>query len=83
MILNVLVQLVLGIPLEMVHHGWRVMIIYLCGVLAGSLASSIASPHMELVGASGGVYAVTTAHIASLIMVNKLRLLKKSNKIDD
>ena len=37
---NLLVQLILGIPLEMVHRWWRVMFIYLSGVVAGSLGKS-------------------------------------------
>ena len=38
---NTLVQLVLGIPLEMVHGGWRVATVYLSGILAGSLWTSV------------------------------------------
>ncbi|KAL1468491.1 hypothetical protein MTO96_041433, partial [Rhipicephalus appendiculatus] len=38
---NLLVQLILGIPLEMVHKWWRVMLIYGGGVVAGSLGSSL------------------------------------------
>ena len=34
---NVLVQLALGIPLEMVHGGLRVGAIYVAGVVAGKL----------------------------------------------
>ncbi len=37
---NVIMQLVLGILLEMVHKWWRVLVIYFVGVLAGSLATS-------------------------------------------
>jgi rhomboid-related protein 1/2/3 len=37
MFFNVLVQLILGIPLEMVHKWWRVGIVYLSGV--GAFAS--------------------------------------------
>ncbi|RZC41427.1 rhomboid-related protein 2 [Asbolus verrucosus] len=65
---NLLVQILLGIPLEMVHRWWRVLIIYFCGVLAGSLATSIADPNVKLAGASGGVYSLITAHIATIIM---------------
>uniref|UniRef100_A0A8D8Q0E9 Rhomboid-related protein 3 n=1 Tax=Cacopsylla melanoneura TaxID=428564 RepID=A0A8D8Q0E9_9HEMI len=68
LIVNLLVQILLGIPLEMVHRWWRVLIIYLAGVLAGSLATSITDPHVYLAGASGGVYALIAAHIATIIM---------------
>ncbi|XP_075219345.1 rhomboid-related protein 2-like [Lycorma delicatula] len=65
---NVTVQLLLGIPLEMVHHWWRVLIIYLAGVLAGSLGTSVFDPTTSLVGASGGVYAIITAHLSTIIL---------------
>ena len=57
----------LGLPLEMVHRWWRIMLIYLTGVLAGSLAVSIADPSVYLAGASGGVYALITAHLANVM----------------
>ena len=66
-IFNVLVQLVLGIPLEMVHRWWRILLIYVCGVVAGSLATSITDPDVYLAGASGGVYALIAAHLANVI----------------
>jgi len=65
---NVLMQLFLGILLEMVHKWWRVLIVYCSGVLAGSLATSLTDPTMFLAGASGGVYALITAHMATVIM---------------
>lgn len=65
---NILVQLVLGVPLEMVHGGLRVAAVYLSGVLAGSLWTSILKPGVFLSGASGGVYALITGHLATLIM---------------
>ena len=61
------VQLLLGVPLEMVHRWWRILLIYLSGVLAGSLAVSIADPHIFLAGGSGGVYSLITAHLANVI----------------
>lgn len=65
---NLIVQLLLGVPLEMVHQGWRVVLIYLSGVLAGSLATSVTDPNVYLAGASGGVYALITAHVATIII---------------
>ncbi|KAJ8985218.1 hypothetical protein NQ317_018247 [Molorchus minor] len=65
---NLAVQLILGVPLEMVHKWWRVLTIYFAGVIAGSLANSITDPNCRLAGASGGVYALLTAHIACVIM---------------
>jgi len=69
LLVNLFVQLLLGVPLEMVHRWWRVLIIYFAGVLAGSLGTSITDPFTRLAGASGGVYAILLAHIATIIMV--------------
>ncbi|XP_065349629.1 rhomboid-related protein 2 [Cloeon dipterum] len=68
LIVNMVVLLMLGIPLEMVHHWWRVLIVYLAGVVAGSLGTSVTDPYVYLAGASGGVYAIITAHLATIIM---------------
>ncbi|XP_077975663.1 rhomboid-related protein 2-like [Styela clava] len=65
---NVFVQLILGVPLEMVHGPLRISAVYMAGVIAGSLASSIFDPYTILVGASGGVYAMFTAHLANVIL---------------
>jgi len=54
----------------MVHRGWRVVLIYLSGVFAGSLATSVSDPAVYLAGASGGVYALITAHVATIIIVS-------------
>ncbi|XP_026466455.1 rhomboid-related protein 2-like isoform X2 [Ctenocephalides felis] len=68
LIVNLLVQILLGVALECVHHWWRVVIIYLSGVVAGSLGTSITDPSVYLAGASGGVYALITAHVATIVM---------------
>ncbi|XP_045468863.1 rhomboid-related protein 2-like isoform X2 [Harmonia axyridis] len=68
LVVNLIVLLVLGLPLEMVHKSWRVLSIYFAGVLAGSLATSVIDPEIKLGGASGGVYAIITAHISTLIL---------------
>jgi len=66
----------LGIPLEMVHGWWRVSLVYLAGVVAGSLGTSISDPSVYLAGASGGVYAIMTAHVATIILVRVYSDLK-------
>lgn len=67
---NVFMQIFLGVPLELVHSWWRVALVYLAGGLAGSMGHSLTGP-IALVGASGGVYALIIAHIATVIMVRK------------
>ncbi|XP_068148582.1 protein rhomboid isoform X2 [Drosophila tropicalis] len=65
---NVAVQLLFGLPLEMVHGSTRIACIYFSGVLAGSLGTSIFDPDAYLVGASGGVYALLAAHLANVLL---------------
>ncbi len=43
------------------------MLIYLTGVMAGSLTVAVADPSVFLAVASGGVYALITAHLANVI----------------
>lgn len=65
---NLFMQLLLGIPLELVHKGFEVGMVYLAGVLAGSLASSIFDPFSALVGASGGVYALLGGYFMNAVV---------------
>uniref|UniRef100_A0A915PKH4 rhomboid protease n=1 Tax=Setaria digitata TaxID=48799 RepID=A0A915PKH4_9BILA len=65
---NVLTQIILGIPLELVHKFWRIALVYLSGVLAGSLLDYAIDSKAYLAGASGGVYALLAAHIAELLI---------------
>jgi rhomboid-related protein 1/2/3 len=67
-LMNIIVQIFLGTALELVHCWWRVAIVYLSGVIAGSMGTSLANPYVSLAGASGGVYALITAHIATIIL---------------
>eukprot|EP00094_Tigriopus_californicus_P005761 TCALIF_05554-PA protein Name:"Similar to rho Protein rhomboid (Drosophila melanogaster)" AED:0.34 eAED:0.34 QI:0/1/0.33/1/0/0.33/3/0/161 len=65
---NVTSQIVLGMLLEIINGWWRVGLIYLGGVLSGSLLTSVVDPRVYLVGASGGVYALIAAHVPTLIL---------------
>lgn len=91
---NALLQLMIGVPLEMVHGILRISFLYLAGVLAGghmpvpipvpaaplslingervagSLTVSITDMRAPLVGGSGGVYALCSAHLANVVMVS-------------
>ncbi|KAB0401637.1 hypothetical protein E2I00_007295, partial [Balaenoptera physalus] len=51
---NALLQLMIGVPLEMVHGLLRISLLYLAGVLAGSLTVSITDMRAPVVGGSGG-----------------------------
>lgn len=52
----------------MVHGSGRIGCIYISGVLAGSLNTSIFDPNAFLVGSSGGVYALLAAHLANIML---------------
>lgn len=52
----------------MVHGSARIACVYLAGVLAGSLGTSVFDPEVYLVGASGGVYALLAAHLANVML---------------
>ncbi|VUZ48943.1 unnamed protein product [Hymenolepis diminuta] len=67
LIFNCILQFALGTFLELVHKFWRVGIVYVLGVLAGSLAHSVSDPFLALAGASGGCYALIGAHVATII----------------
>ncbi|XP_046619722.1 protein rhomboid-like isoform X1 [Neodiprion virginianus] len=66
--LNVVIQLVLAVPLE-VEQGWLgVAAVYLGGGICGALGASLLQPTLYLVGASAGVYALLTSHLAHLYL---------------
>lgn len=65
---NMSMQLFVGIPLEMSHGSTRVAKVYAFGVVAGSLATTVFDPMIYLAGASGGVYALIAAHLATLVL---------------
>ncbi|XP_045213221.2 rhomboid-related protein 3-like isoform X1 [Mercenaria mercenaria] len=65
---NMLIQIIVGVPLEMVHGSCRIAVVYFAGVLAGSLGTSIFDMNAVLVGASGGVYALLAGHLANVVL---------------
>ncbi|KAG5344825.1 RHOM protein, partial [Acromyrmex charruanus] len=68
LLFNLGVQVVVGLPLEMVHGSLRIAAVYMAGVLAGSLGTSVFDTDVYLVGASGGVYALLAAHLANVLL---------------
>ena len=50
MIFNMLMQIIVGIPLELSHGTIRVALLYLSGVFAASLTFSLAEPGLNLAG---------------------------------
>lgn len=65
---NVLLQLILGVLLEIVHNWSRIAIIYIASVLGGSLFITLLSPNHYSVGASAGVYGLLFSHLSTIIL---------------
>lgn len=65
---NIVIQLLVGIPLEIVHGFNPIFIIYTGGVISGALANSVVDPDTYLAGASSGCYALIAAHLSNLII---------------
>ncbi|KAG5892778.1 hypothetical protein JTB14_007993 [Gonioctena quinquepunctata] len=66
-IVNLVVQILLGVPLEMVNRSWKILHLYFLGGITGCLAHAVIDGN-RLGGASGGVYALLTAHLSQVIM---------------
>ncbi|VDM76014.1 unnamed protein product, partial [Strongylus vulgaris] len=65
---NMVVQILIGVPLEVVHKPWRIGPLYVMAVLSGSLLQYTLDPKVYVVGASAGVYALLTAHLANVVI---------------
>mmetsp|Transcript_26006 Transcript_26006/g.47424 ORF Transcript_26006/g.47424 Transcript_26006/m.47424 type:complete len:790 (-) Transcript_26006:314-2683(-) len=66
---NMVMQLLFGLPINMVHGNIRFFFMYELGVVAGSLCFVlIGGGQGALVGCSGGVYAIFGMHVSELIM---------------
>ena len=61
-------QLMMGLPLEMVEGTGRVCIIYQLGVMYGAMNCANVSVYSVVVGASGGVYCLLGMVVANLTM---------------
>jgi rhomboid-related protein 1/2/3 len=68
LIFNLIVQLLVGLPLELNYGSRRIGAIYLSGILFASLGASVFEPEVYLVGSSGGVYAVLSAYLIHIIL---------------
>uniref|UniRef100_A0A0N5AXS1 Rhomboid protease n=1 Tax=Syphacia muris TaxID=451379 RepID=A0A0N5AXS1_9BILA len=65
---NIVLQLALGIPLELVHKSWRIAPLYLFAVCLGALLQYVLDPSIYLVGCSAGLYALIFAHVSNVII---------------
>ncbi|XP_037035638.1 protein rhomboid-like [Bradysia coprophila] len=65
---NVIFQLILGIPLEIVHNWRRISIIYIASVVGGTLFITVLRPRIYTVGASAAVYGLLFSHLSTIIL---------------
>merc|ERR1712112_398236 len=72
-VFNMIMQIIVGVSLEMEQTGYngsfKVLAVYMSGVLAGSLGTSLTDSSTYLAGASAGVYALIAAHLATLLLI--------------
>lgn len=61
-------QLILGIPLEYIYGWWRITLVYLAGVLANVIGTSIFRPEIYIFGSSGGVYSLMGAYFIIILL---------------
>ncbi|KAJ6637849.1 Protein rhomboid [Pseudolycoriella hygida] len=65
---NVIMQLILGVFLEIVHKWKRIGIIYLAAVFGGSMCTTVLDNEYYAVGASAGVMGLLFSHLATIAL---------------
>jgi membrane associated rhomboid family serine protease len=67
--LNIIIQIMVAFPLETEQGHLQVLLVYLFGILSGSLGASVFEPTL-MIGASAGVYSLLMSHIPHIVMVS-------------
>lgn len=65
---NIILQLILGIILEIIHDSKRIAIIYLASVFGGSLFISVLDNKSYTAGASAGGMGLLFSHLSTIIL---------------
>lgn len=65
---NCALNLILGVPLELLHGSWKACLMYNIGVLGGALAYFAGDARNAVVGMSGGCYSLIGLHLAYTII---------------
>jgi rhomboid-related protein 1/2/3 len=65
---NLACQLAIGVPVEMVHGTGRTLLIFVSGVFAGSVLSTVFDSAVSLSGASAGVFSLVFAQLAVIVI---------------
>lgn len=83
LVVNILSQMILGIPMEYISSWWRLLAVYLSGVLSGVLVASVLKTNNGLIGASTGGYAIFAASIFRMHNLMKWREMNKKQRIKE
>lgn len=75
--MNVLMNLILGIPLEGLHGHRRMILMYNVGVFGGACCYCIGDAHKAVVGMSGGCYSLIGMQCADLFINWKQKKFRK------
>jgi len=66
---NTVMLIFVGLPLEGFHGHWRIAAIFSCGVVGGAIAHALALPHsLSLSGMSAGCYGLFAMHWGDLVI---------------
>lgn len=68
--INIVLQLIIAFTLETEVGHMNVLMVYVGGILSGSLAASISGDASLMVGASSGIYSLLTSHLSHICMVS-------------
>jgi len=68
LLINLILQLAIALPLETEQGNFSVLLVYLGGVLSGSLAASCFPDGSLMVGASSGIYSLLMSHVPHIVM---------------
>eukprot|EP00429_Kryptoperidinium_foliaceum_P070004 CAMPEP_0176066348 /NCGR_PEP_ID=MMETSP0120_2-20121206/33109_1 /TAXON_ID=160619 /ORGANISM="Kryptoperidinium foliaceum, Strain CCMP 1326" /LENGTH=513 /DNA_ID=CAMNT_0017399951 /DNA_START=8 /DNA_END=1549 /DNA_ORIENTATION=+ len=66
--LNSVVLFIVGAPLELFHGGLRTAFMFNVGVFGGVCAFFVGDIHRQIVGMSGGCYALQAMHLSDLVL---------------
>lgn len=70
LLINLVLQLVIAFPLETDVGHIKVTLVYVGGILSGSLAASLCTDFSLLVGASSGIYSLLLSYVPHIFMVS-------------
>lgn len=70
LLMNITMQLVVAVPLEWYQDNIRPAIVFMAGIVFGTLGTFIFQTETKVIGASAGTYALLLSHCADCFMVS-------------